>query len=347
MSLQTEFLEFNKRIKVDYDTKSELAEKRDILVGILRGSDELNGFKIRNQGSYGMCTGVEPVGDKEYDIDVALEFNCNKDDFGPLDYKKIICDILKNHTHYGAKIKKPCVTVTYMKDGEKAYHVDLVVYMYEDKDDESSQLYLAKGIEGNPDETYWEKSDPKGLIEYINDSVNKENKEQFRRIVRYFKRWKNLRFSSAGHAEPSSIGITLIVADNFTPYTNNDGYDDLNALISIANKMKSLFQFVGYNSDNNRALYRIKYYLPFTLKFEMLTDVFEKMTDIQMTDFKDKLEKFVSDLEAVVSEADENEQYKKLNKIFGDDFHVPDMTVTAKYQKNYIPSSSSSGNSNE
>ena len=62
MCLQTEFLEFNKRIKVDYDTKSELAEKRDILVGILRGSDELNGFKIRNQGSYGLYTGVEPVG---------------------------------------------------------------------------------------------------------------------------------------------------------------------------------------------------------------------------------------------------------------------------------------------
>ena len=29
-----------------------------------------------------------------------------------------------------AKIKKPCVTVTYKKDGEAAYHVDLVTYVY-------------------------------------------------------------------------------------------------------------------------------------------------------------------------------------------------------------------------
>ena len=34
MSLQTYFKEFNKVIKMDYDVKSELKEKRDILLGI-------------------------------------------------------------------------------------------------------------------------------------------------------------------------------------------------------------------------------------------------------------------------------------------------------------------------
>ena len=56
--------------------------------------------------------------------------------------------MLKNHTEYGTKIKKPCVTVTYKKDGEAAYHVDLVTYVYEDKDDSDSQLYLARGKTG-------------------------------------------------------------------------------------------------------------------------------------------------------------------------------------------------------
>ena len=35
MSLQTYFKEFNKKIKMDYDVKSELKDKRDILLNIL------------------------------------------------------------------------------------------------------------------------------------------------------------------------------------------------------------------------------------------------------------------------------------------------------------------------
>lgn len=41
MSLQTYFKEFNKAIKMDYDVKSELKEKRDILLGILRNDDDI------------------------------------------------------------------------------------------------------------------------------------------------------------------------------------------------------------------------------------------------------------------------------------------------------------------
>ena len=62
-----------------------------------------------------------------------------------------------------------------------------------------------------------------------------------------------------------------------------------------------------------------------------------------MTDFKDKISKLKSDLEAVNNEIDEYEKCKKLNKIFGDDFEVPNETEVAKHQLNYIPSSSSSG----
>ena len=132
MSLQTYFKKFNKSIKMDYNVKSELAEKRDILLGILRNDDDMPAFDEYNQGSYSMYLGVEPL-DKEYDIDVGLRFHANRDDYEPMDLKEKIKDLLKNHTEYGAKIKKPCVTVTYKKDGEAAYHVDLVTYVYEDK----------------------------------------------------------------------------------------------------------------------------------------------------------------------------------------------------------------------
>lgn len=342
MSVQSEFLNFYNRIKLDYGVNSELASKRDILVGILRDSKKLPGFEVLNQGSYSMHIGTEPLEGKEYDIDVGLRFNVDKNTYEPMELKNIIQELLANHTDYGAVIKKPCVTVTYKKEGEAAYHVDLVCYVYENKDDHDSQLYLARGKESIPDEICWEKSDPKGLIDHINNAVDEEQRQQYRRVIRYIKRWKNLKFDSNGHAEPASIGITLIVSDYFEAFTNNDGMDDLNAVLSIANKMKSLFVYVGTN-DKGRHLYRIKYPMPSGLNFELDTDAFVKMTDSQMTDFKDKVEKLVDDLEAVKSEPDEVEQCKKLQKIFGTDFHIPEVKTVSKKQKNCIPSSSASG----
>ena len=338
MSIQSEFIDFHNRIKLDYDVKAELAEKRDILLGILRNSGKLPGFEEYNQGSYGMYLGVEPISGREYDIDVGLRFNADKDDYEPMDIKNIIADVLKDHTEYGTTVKKPCVTVTYKKDGEAAYHVDLVTYLYEDHTDKDSQLYLARGKESMPEEIYWEKSDPVGLVDYINNKVDKGNaRDQFRRTIRYIKRWKNRRFNSAGHAEPASIGITLIVADNFVESSG----DDLSALLSAVKSIQNLFQTVKY--EDGRWLYRIKYPMPYSLNFENDTDAFEKMTDIQMTDFKEKLEKLIRDLEAVQSEADEIEQCKKLQKIFGEDFHVPETKNISKVQHNYIPPSSASG----
>ncbi len=350
MSLQKYFKDFDKKIKMDYVEKSELATKRDILLKKLRDSGELPSFVELNQGSYSMYTGVEPL-DKEYDIDVGLRFKVDKADYEePTELKNKIYDILKNHTEYGAKIKNPCVTVTYKKDGEIAYHVDLVVYTYEDKDDSESQLYLARGKDSKPEEICWEKSDPKGLVDYINAKYenNTEDRNQYRRIIRYMKRWKNLKFSNVGNAEPPSIGITLIAADKFEVSKHYDYleekyyYNDLEALIGFTKEIQNLFTYVG-QSEMGRLLYRIQYYLPNDLDFELDTDIFRKMTDKYMTDFKDKIDKLVEDLEDVKEEADEVEQCKLLNKIFGEDFKVPEKKDASKKRMNCIPSSSASG----
>ena len=337
MSVQSEFKKFNDKIRADFEMKKELSDKRDILLGKLRNNDELPSFKELNQGSYAMCTGIEPEDDSEYDIDVALRFSANKDDYNPIELKKKICEILKNHTDYGAEIKKPCVTVTYKKDGEAKIHVDLVTYLYADKDDEKSQLYIAKGKDKDSQE--WEAADPKGLVDYINDSVEGgEKRNQFRRVIRYLKKWKNRKFSNTGHANPPSIGITLIVADNFNYYEE----DDLSSLIDVVNTIINKFSSVRTN-ESGRHMYRISLSLPYILKFKFGNDIFEKMSDAQMTDFKYKIEKLKKDLVEVRDEADELEQYKKLNKIFGDDFEVPEAKNSAKKQFDYIPSSSASG----
>ena len=87
MSIQSELRKFNDKIRVDFKTKEELREKRDVLLSKLRESDELPSFEEFNQGSYAIYTGIEPELDGEYDIDVALRFIANKDDYDPLTLK--------------------------------------------------------------------------------------------------------------------------------------------------------------------------------------------------------------------------------------------------------------------
>ena len=112
MSLQNQFEKFNKNIRLSSKKLDELREKRDKILDKLRDNKDLPSFEEFGQGSYRMRTEVEPI-DKEYDIDVGLRFNVNKNDYeDPLTLKKQIRDILKSHTEYGAQIKTPCVTVT-------------------------------------------------------------------------------------------------------------------------------------------------------------------------------------------------------------------------------------------
>ncbi len=344
MGLQAQFEEFNKKIKMDFDVKAELASKRDILLLKLRDNKDLPSFKEFNQGSYAMFTGVEPL-DKEYDIDVGLRFNVNKGDNNPIDLKNLIYDTLKNHTEYGAEIKKPCVTVKYKKDGELAYHVDLVVYTYEDKDNKDSQLYMGRGT--NKDNQEWEKAEPIKLKDLIIDKYkgddNKEQREQYRRIIRYLKRWKNLKFSSSGNAEPPSIGITLLAYEKFEPQMYDYlemkyNYDDLEALIVLVEKIKNSFSFTRLDAQNEY-LYKIEYYLP----VEPFTNVFKKMTERQMTDFRNEVIKLQNSLNEVKAESDIIEQCKKLNNIFGDDFPIPKKEEVSKAQRNYIPPKSEAG----
>ena len=276
-----------------------MREKRDILIKILRDNDKIPAFDEFSQGSYGMFLGNEPVDDREYDIDVGLRFNVEQCDYEPLELKNAIYEVLENHTDYGAEVKKPCVNVTYKKGGEKAFHVDLVSYAYEDKDDHESQMYLAHGKNSSSEEDVrWDKADPVALVDHIKNGIeNKEDRDQFRRIVRYLKRWKNIKFNESGHSEPPSIGITLLVQNEFSPCAG----DDLTALLNSVEKIINKFQFSEYG-ENDRALYTISCSMPCDLRFEPGNDAFEKMSKAQMTDFKDKIEKMYSDLEKVQAE---------------------------------------------
>lgn len=338
MGLQKYFKKFNDNIKLTKAEHDDLMEKRDILIGKLQTSDKLSSFDKYDQGSYAMNLGVKPIDDRQYDIDVALRFHANKDETDPFDYKDAIREVLEKHTEYKTTIKDPCVTVTYKKDGEPAYHVDLVPYVYTDYSDTDSQMFISKGK--TKETAVWEEADPVGLVDYINNSIEQGDKrDQFRRVIRYLKKWKMLRFPQTGHGEPPSIGITLMAVEGFSYALEND----LEALLSVCHAIQNKYFYTG--SDNNGCpQYAIRCTMPECLKFEPESNVFHKMTSAQMTGFKQKLDSLTEALEDVSAEPDLVEQCRILNRIFGDEFEVPDVRSVSRQQpKTFIPATSVSG----
>ena len=84
--------------------------------------------------------------------------------------------------------------------------------------------YILHGKTGIQKKHAGEKSDPVGLVEYVNDKYkgddNKEDREQFRRVVRYIKRWKIRNSVVQEMQNHLSIAITLIAVDHFEASKN-------------------------------------------------------------------------------------------------------------------------------
>lgn len=345
--VQKHFEEFHDQIRLTGENET-LREKRDIILNKLKDKlkklseeDEaiVPTFSSLNRGSYAMGTGVVPI-DQDYDIDVGLIFNICKDDYpDPVIVKQWVYDALEGHTDE-VVIQQPCVTVHYHLGEEPAYHVDLAVYAH---DGNLDSLYLARGKPHSiPERRIWDPVDPKGLIALIRDHFDDTGqRKQFRRVVRYLKRWKDVKFSSEGNAAPIGIGITVAAYYWFTPkrtlvdrFANTYRDNDLLALQSFVNVMLQNFTLVACDGE---AVER----LCVTLPVRPHNDLFEKMTNRQMSDFKEKLESLKQTLDEAQSEVDPVEACEKL-QLQLDEFPVPDPSETAQKRARAIVSSSSS-----
>ena len=217
---QKQFDEFHAAIKLDNDDeKAKLREKRETLLTTLRKNlpADLPTFENFNQGSYSMHTGVVPL-DGNYDIDVGLIFDCRRDKYpDPVVLKKKVRDALDSHGRT-VTIRRPCVTVNYMRGDEVDYHVDLAVYVKRD----DNLLDLAKGKENSDSSRrVWEISDPKKLTELICTAFKDAGDlGQFRRCIRYFKRWRDAQFYSGA---PLSIALTVAALKWFVPNKTTSG----------------------------------------------------------------------------------------------------------------------------
>jgi hypothetical protein len=320
-AVQKQFEEFHSNIKLDDDNeKAKLREKRETLLKALRANlgDDVPAFEYFNQGSYAMHTGVVPP-DGNYDIDVGLIFNCNRGEFpDPVILKKKVRDALDTNVRT-VKIRRPCVTVNYMRGEVVDYHVDLAVYAKRD----DGLLDLAKGKENSEaSKRTWEVSDPKKLTELIctayTDAVDLA---QYRRCIRYIKQWRNVQFSSGA---PLSIALTVAAKHWFKPYKETSGKPtDLLAMRDWANAMLDRFELSNTDEGFHE---RLKVALPVT----PYGDLMAWMTKAQMETFKMKLEGLRDALQDAYDEDLPEDACKLLTKQFGDDFKVPEKSATAK-----------------
>lgn len=245
------------------------------------------------------------------DIDVGLVFNLSPKHHNPMDVKGWVYNALIGGART-VEIKRPCVRVQYHKNQAKFFHVDLAIYSYEDGFFGKTH-YLAKGFTGSsPEKKIWEPSEPFKLKELLKGRFSDSfDREQFRRIIRYLKRWKDYNFSSSGSAKPTGIALTACCYHHFTPIKSSSFfqkavYDDLAALSLVVSCMLSMFQVNG----------SIVVHLP----VEPNNDLFEKMSPQQKLSFKKKLQELKETLDEVASCKQETMGCMKLRKVFGGKF---------------------------
>lgn len=324
--VQKYFKEFHDQIKLDYECNSVLRRKRDIVLLDLEsdlrrlfGDDRAPQFTWFNQGSYVLKTGVYPLdGDfNDFDIDVGIVFKLNADDFSPTRVKSWVYDALdtKNRTVY---FKRSCVSVQYHESGEEAFHVDLAVYA----EGESLILnqptfHLAKGkARSRKDLKLWEPAEPFKIIDLIKAKISDAaDRAQFRRTIRYLKRWNDLNFYSYGNYKPRGIAVTALALNLFRICKTYDAvsesyrYNDLKALRDLVSLILGSFDWFGNISIR--------------LPIQPGNDLFEKMTANQMNDFRNKLSCLKETLDYAVCERSVEDACYALWEEFDDDFPTP------------------------
>lgn len=317
-NLQTKFLTFHDSIKTDFEDNQLLRDKRDLIVDHLRnGLKRLLGtntptFNSFNQGSYDLKTGVNPLAGQDYDIDVGIIFNFSKYYYKPVQVKEWVYHALNTGVRT-VIIKRPCVRVQYHQNSSEWFHVDLAIYS-QDKDYQSNEVnHIAKGLIGSSeDRKIWEISEPFRLRELLQQKFSDSSeREQFRRVIRYLKRWKDCNFLT-GAGRPTGIALTACCYELFVPkkdcvynsYVYQIRYNDLQALLSVVKAIINIFTW------NNK--------ISVKLPVQPYNDLFEKMTDNQMASMKTKLITLRDTL--ISAEQSPLGACAKLQKVFGSDF---------------------------
>ena len=212
------------------------------------------------QGSYKYGTLIRPVHKgEEYDVDVGVYFEWRAGVSEPpsalqlrkwvqremVSYMSVCSDLLK----VDEPPKERCSRAVYAQQ----FHIDTPVYHLEPRK-RTRRLACLSG--------QWEESDPKAFYRWFKGAVDADDREQVRRLVRYLKGWAAVAFDDAPSARPSSILLTVLIADAFkAPWLIFSVLSDDDALIGV---LKKIYDRLVANSvvpnpvDRNENLNRIE-----------------------------------------------------------------------------------------
>lgn len=195
---------------------------------------EQSGYPISTwlQGSYKYGTLIKPVHmGEEYDVDVGLYFEWEDDGEAKPSPSQLRTWVQRAMIAYKSKTpelkevvdpaKQRCSRARY----ETHFHIDVPVYRLEPSSDSRRLATLS-------DE--WEDSDPKAIYLWFKSFVERPERDQLRRIVRYLKGWAAVAFQDFADSRPSSIVLTVLAAEAFSEEGLDQDYlDDEDALIAV------------------------------------------------------------------------------------------------------------------
>lgn len=322
IDLQPQFKKFYDTIRIDFNNSQLLRDKRDLIITNLTDglSKALHSntpkFSYFNQGSYDLATGVEPLEGEDYDIDVGIIFDFTKTDRDPVQVKQVVLDILNAPAKRIVDMHRSCVRVQYHQQGAKHFHIDLAIYAYGTDfwGRQNNTLHIAKGYVGSTsDKRIWEISEPYALKECLKTKFSDNlNRDQFRRTIRYLKRWKDYNSALQNNGKPTGIALTACCYKYFQPqYTldygsNTRRYNDLSALVIVTQSIIRSFSW------NNK--------ITVELPVKPYNNLFAKMGDNQMSILKNELQSLYTKL----TEAAQQNQFTRacmiLRSAFGGDF---------------------------
>lgn len=326
MSLQQQFNKFEENIKLTWnDDKLKTIREKDESIRLdIRAAFKEKGYPVKDffqQGSYATKTTIIPLND-DYDIDVGVVIDNENAPEDPVETKKTLKDVLVKRNFKEPKIKLPCVTAQYFKSGEKHFHLDYSIYKKQ-----NNNYYIAIGKENSSNEIKkWENSDPKGLLEWVNNPMNFSNDKeiaQYKRLIKYLKRWRDFKFSDeAERKKVYSIGLAVMVGETFIKSITVDGdISDIDSLKETINKMLSKYFTFTSNDSQGNPQYEIKVNLP----KQPYRDIFTKHGKTVGTIIQKRLTNLKDKLETVVEESSLKKQCEILaNDVFGADFPIPD-----------------------
>lgn len=216
------FSDFNSTIQLKDSKIAKLKTNRNALRDRIRTYFEEHNWdapRFYSQGSFSLGTNLNPIkkvtsdGDvkEAYDLDDGVYFICPKEERKePATYHDRIRKAVDGHTDKVID-KTTCIRVVYA-DG---HHIDLPSYWLETDGDTPQLAHLSKG---------YIDSDPKAFKNWVSDKISNANSNgQLRRVIRYFKAWKDFREDKNSNLKlPSGFILTILVCRNFSKNDRDD-----------------------------------------------------------------------------------------------------------------------------